>query len=355
MERLTRTAAARRLRAVSVLAALLVSASVSARAEPATPRYVTVQERSVPQTLPAYGQVEPVATVRLRAVEAGTLSGLHMVPGSAVRAGEVVARIAGPRMRVLLIAREQQAQAAQAREAAAAKALATELRQFDAQLATRQAVDVARAALAAAHAAARTADAALQEARSLRTVRAPVAGTILAVQAANGEQIGAGEAIATLQPAGRLWLRAQIYGTDAARLHVGMTGQFTPSGDGAAANVKVVAIAPALAADGGVRIGLLPTTAQPWWVNGQWGSLLLDGPARRVVRVPTQALILDRGHWWVLVHTTAGDQPRQVVPGPAQGWWTAIASGLSAGQQVVVTDAFLDYHRGIAAHYTPPD
>ncbi|OIQ91959.1 hypothetical protein GALL_260950 [mine drainage metagenome] len=186
-------------------------------------------------------------------------------------------------------------------------------------------------------------------------MRAPVAGTILAVQAANGEQIGAGEAIATLQPAGRLWLRAQIYGTDAARLHVGMTGQFTPSGGGGAANVKVVAIAPALAADGGVRIGLLPTTAQPWWVNGQWGSLLLDGPARRVVRVPTQALILDRGHWWVLVHTAAGDQPRQVVPGPAQGWWTAIASGLSAGQQVVVTDAFLDYHRGIAAHYTPPD
>ena len=342
---------------MSALAAALVLAGISLRACAGAEPYVAAHELSVPQTLQAYGQVEPIATVQLRTVDAGTLSGLRIVAGSAVKAGEVLARIAGPRMRALLVAREQQLLAARARESATEKAMAIELRQFDAQLSTQQALDAARASQASAHAAVRTAEAALQEARSLQTVRAPASGSILSVQAADGEQLGAGQAIATLQPAGRLWVRAAVYGADAQRLHVGMTGLFKPTGEGAAVAVRVAAISPALAADGGTRIGLLSTTAKPpaWWINGQWGSLVLEGPAQRMVLVPTQALILDRGRWWVLVHTQAGEQPRQVVPGPAQGWWTAIASGLSAGQQVVVTDAFLDYHRGIASHYTPPD
>ena len=357
MERLTQQRHAPGRHAVSALAVALLLAGVSVCACAGAETYVVAHEQSVPHTVEAYGQVEPISTVQLRAVDAGTLSGLHIIAGSAVRAGEVVARIEGPRMRALLVAREQQLQAARARESAARKGLAIALRQFHAQLSTQQALDAARAELASAHAAVLTADAALQEARSLQTVRAPVGGRILSVQAANGEQLGASQAIATLQPAGMLWIRAAVYGADAARLRVGMTGRFEPSGGGAAVAVKVTAISPALAADGGTRIGLVPSTANPplWWVNGRWGSLVLEGPTRRMVLVPTQALILDRGHWWVLVHTAAGDQPRQVVPGPARGWWTAIASGLSAGQQVVATDAFLDYHRGIASHYTPPD
>ena len=357
MERLTHKRHPRGLRAVSALAAALVLAGVSVHAWAGAEPYVAAQEQSVPQTLQAYGQVEPIATVQLRAADAGTLGGLRIVAGSAVKAGEVLARIAGPRMRALLVAREQQLLAARARESAAGNALAIELRQFDAQLSTQQALDAARANQASAHAAVRTAGAALQETRSLQTVRAPTSGSILSVQAADGEQLGTGQAIATLQPAGRLWVRAAVYGTDAQRLHVGMTGLFKPSGEGPAVAVRVAAISPALAADGGTRIGLLPTTPKPpaWWINGQWGSLVLEGPVERMVLVPTKALILDRGRWWVLVHTPAGEQPRQVVPGPARGWWTAIASGLSAGQQVVVTDALLDYHRGIASHYTPPD
>lgn len=357
LERLSLCSRARGLGTASALLAALALAGLPARADAAGEPYVTVHAQAVSRRLAAYGQVEPISTVQLRAGDAGTLRGLHILAGSAVRAGEVLARIVGPRMRALLIAREQQLRAARARESAAGKALAIELRQFHAQLATQQALDAARAERASAHAAVRTAEAALQEVRSLQAVHAPVDGAVLSVQAANGEQLGAGQAIATLQPAGRLWIRARVYGADAARLRVGMTGHFKPSGGGAAVTVEVTAISPALGADGGTRIGLVPATPKPppWWVNGQWGSLVLEGPTRRMMLVPTQALILDRGHWWVLVHTAAGDQPRQVLPGPAQGWWTAISSGLSDGQQVVVTDAFLDYHRGIASHYTPPD
>lgn len=317
----------------------------------------TVYARSVARTLSAYAQVEPTAIVRVRAVDPGTLNGPRVVPGSVVTAGEVLARIGGPRMRTLLIAREQSLHSALAREEAARRALEIVRGQFAAQLATRQGIDAAQSELAAARAAAQTANARLREVQDLQTVRAPTAGTVIAVQAANGEQTAAGETLLTLQPAGKLWVRATYYGTDAALLRVGTTGRFQPSGDGAAIPVKVEAVASSVAPDGGRSVGLVATASvsPAWWVNGQWGTVTLEGPSRQMVAVPTSALILDRGRWWVLVHTPQGDKPQEVVPGPAQGWQTSIASGLQPGQQVVVTDAFLQYHRGIARSYTPPD
>ncbi|OIQ74761.1 hypothetical protein GALL_435820 [mine drainage metagenome] len=136
-----------------------------------------------------------------------------------------------------------------------------------------------------------------------------------------------------------------------------MHGRFQPAQGVGAIAVKVAAIGPAVAADGGVPIGLLPAGggAPPRWISGQWGRLTVSEPTRPMVMVPTSALILDRGRWWVLLHTPRGDTPQAVVPGPARGWQTAIDAGLRPGQQVVVTDAFLEFHRGIARAYTPPD
>ena len=350
----------RRRTAVSLLLAFCMLGAVGARARAADAQssaVVTVHAQAVTHTLSAYGQVEPIAIIRVRAVGLGTLSGLRVVPGSGVTAGEVLAQIGGPRMRTLLTAREQTLRSAQAREVAASHALEIVRRQFAAQLATRQAVDAAQSDLAAARAAAQTADAQLREVRDLQTVRAPAAGTVIDVQAANGEQTTAAQALLTLQPAGRLWIRAAYYGADAALLHVGMTGRFQPSDDGEPIPVKVAAVSSGLATDGGLRVGLVATSpvSPAWWGSGQWGTVTLEGPSRRMVAVPTTALLLDRGNWWVLVHTPQGDKPRQVVPGPTQGWQTWLTSGLHVGEQVVVQDAFLEYHRGIAQSYQPPD
>ncbi|MDE2396345.1 MAG: efflux RND transporter periplasmic adaptor subunit [Burkholderiales bacterium] len=351
---------ARSRRAAAALLALacLIGAAGRAEAADATAApYVTVQAQAVTQALQAYGQVEPMAVVQVRAAAAGRLSGLRVVPGSVVKAGEVLARLGGPRMQALAVEREQALRSATAREQAALRAVQILRRQLAGQLATRQAVDAAQAESAAAAAAVRSAQAQWQEVRSLQTLQAPAAATVLAVQAADGEEMAPGQALVTLQPAGRLWVRASYYGADAALLHPGLTGRFQPAGSGPAVAVKVATVSSAISADGGLRVGLLPAdpAAASGWINGQWGRITLDGSTTRRVMVPTQSLILDRGQWWVLLHTPAGDRPQQVVPGPAQGWQTAIVSGLAPGQQVVAVDAFLEYHRGIAAHYTPPD
>jgi RND family efflux transporter MFP subunit len=315
---------------------------------------IAARQQTFPIPLSAYGQVEPTSLVDVGIVDSGTVSDLHVLPGSTVSAGQVLAKLSGPRMRTLLTQRETALQSAQARLDAAENALATARNQLALHLATRQAVDTAASELAAARANAQTARAQVTEVHDSEAIKAPVAGSVVAVQAANGEQAHAGQVLLTIQPQGPLWVRAKYYGDDASTLRVGMTGRFAPAGGGAPIPVKIATIAPAVGADGGLQVGLSATSATHW-ISGQWGTVTLDGPSTQFVMVPTSALILDRGEWWVLVHTASGDQPRRVVPGPARGWQTGIVSGLQPGEQVIAQDAYLEYHRGIAQNYQPPD
>ncbi len=337
---------------------LCLSAAGAARAaDPSRPAVVTVQPEAFSPQLSAYGQIVPTATVKVRVVDAGVLRDLRVLPGSVVSAGEVLARLGGTRMQSLLTQRETSARSAQARLDTARRALAIARRQLAAQLSTRQAVDAAASELAAAQAARQNAQAQLNEVRDLAVFKAPMAGAVVSVQAANAEEVMPGQTILTLQPAGKLWIRAEYFGVAAGAVHVGMSGRFEPAGGGGAVQVKVTTVGASLDADGGTQVGLSPaqTTDAAHWMSGQWGTVTLDGAPQAMLAVPTAALILDRGNWWVMVRTAHADQPRQVVPGPTRGWQTWIASGLRPGEQVVAQDAFLEYHRGIAHAYQPPD
>lgn len=345
-----------------MIAALLAFFFLCGTAEAATPSggasadVVTVRSGEAPQVLRAYGQIRPRALIQVRVIEPGTLAGLHVVPGDAVTAGEVLAVDEGPRVRALLTARDAELRSAQARVAEATEALEVARRQRAAWLGTQRAVAAARRDLAAARAALDVARARRREAAALRTIRAPVAGTVTAVVAANGQQTTPGERLLTLLPTGALWVLATYYGADAGQLRVGMPGRFRTAG-GDAVPVKIAAIVPTVADNGGQAVGLVLASAPAprGWRDGEWGSVRIEEPARRMVSVPTRALILDHGAWWVLVHTPHGDLPQEVVPGPARGWQTWIVSGLRAGQQVVAQDAFLKFHQGIAQSYQPPD
>ncbi|MBW4049548.1 MAG: efflux RND transporter periplasmic adaptor subunit [Proteobacteria bacterium] len=356
----TREPHGRRLAVALLLAACCIFGAESTQALAAAADQAdlaTARAQTLTQHLSAYGQVEPISLVQVRVVEPGTVGGLDVVPGSVVRAGQVLARLGGPRMQALLTAREQSLRSSKAREEGASRALDIARRQYADQLATQQMLDAAQSEVAVARAAVQTADAQFREAQNLRTVRAPVGGKVIDLRAADGEQATAGETLLALQPEGKLWVRAEYYGSDAALLHVGMQGRYQPVAGGRQIAVRLTAIFPALTPDGGLRVGFMATSpiASAAWMAGEWGTLSIAGPPRHMVAVPTSALILDRGRWWVLVHTSQGDKPQQVVPGPAHGWETAIASGVLPGQKVVVTDAFLRYHRGIARSYTPPD
>jgi cobalt-zinc-cadmium efflux system membrane fusion protein len=281
-----------------------------------------------------------------------------------VKAGEILAALDGPEILSLLVDREGAVRSAQAQLNAAERTLAIERRKLSVQMSTQQAVAAEQSAAAAATAAFSAAQAQLRVAQDMRTLRAPSAGTVLAVNAADGEHVTGGQTILTLEAANRLWLAAVYYGADAAAIRVGMGGKFEPASGGAAVPVTVAAVSAALAPDGGESVGLVPMDHPPTaadravaapWSNGQRGTVTIQGATRSLVAVPTRALILDQARWWVLVLTPKGLRSQPVVPGPSSGWDTFIERGLSPGQQVVVQNAYLEYHRGIAQRYTPPD
>jgi cobalt-zinc-cadmium efflux system membrane fusion protein len=127
--------------------------------------------------------------------------------------------------------------------------------------------------------------------------------------------------------------------------------------------VRVRSVSRALEPDGGEAVWLVPASSARRgsaaragsWRSGEWGTVTLLGASRPMVPVPTRALILDRARWWVLVRTPRGFRRQIVVPGPTRGWNTFIERGLEPGDRVIVENAYLEFHRGIAERYTPPD
>jgi RND family efflux transporter MFP subunit len=322
---------------------------------------VTVREQPVAAEYAAYAQVRPIAVVPVPAMQAGTVTAMRVGPGAAVTAGEPLAILSGPEIQAALISRQGAVRSAAMRLTAATRALEAERRKLTGQLSTRQSVAAAQSSAAAAAAALQSARAQLRLARQLLTLRAPSAGTVLVVSAGSGQRVMAGQAVLTLQPRGSLWLEASYYGQDAASIRVGMRGRFEPVSGTDAVHVRVASVFAGLAPDGGEKVGLVATgagvgasLAAPW-LNGEWGSVTISGPVQRRVAVPTAALIIDQAKWWVLVRTPSGDRRRPVVPGPTRGWMTYIEKGLEPGEQVVVQNAYLAFHRDIARRYTPPD
>ncbi|MGH7996869.1 MAG: hypothetical protein ACREFX_11005, partial [Opitutaceae bacterium] len=115
------------------------------------------------------------------------------------------------------------------------------------------------------------------------------------------------------------------------------------------------AVFASIAPDGAESVGLAATAASELWRVGESGMVVLRGPTRPLIVVPTSALILDRGQWWVLVQAGRGTRRQPVVPGPVRGWQTFIENGLNVGDQVLVENAYLEFHLGISRHYQPPD
>jgi RND family efflux transporter MFP subunit len=315
--------------------------------------FVTVQAETVTNQFEAYAQVEPVAALPLRAVEAGQVLKFEAFPGMAVRAGQKLAELGGPEIQALLAQDEAAANGARTNLLAAQKSLAIERQQLSLHLATRQMLLQAEGAAAQAQAADDAAQAQLRALRETITLKAPTAGTVLAVNVADGERVSAGDTILTLQPADKLWLKASFYGAEVAAIHDGMNGEFSPA-SGEPIPVKVVTVFGALTPDGGEGVGMVAARSPTNWLNGEFGMVTLNGAQRSLPVIPTRALILDHGQWWVLVRTEKGEQRQAVMPGPARGWQAFIESGLKPGEHVVVENAYLEFHRNISKTYQPP-
>jgi len=332
----------------------LIALTALADASAAKSPYYVVHSRAVATHVEAYAQVQPIALVPIKAPASGIVSALSALPGASVGAGEKVASLAGADVDAARARAEAAVKSATARLAAAEKTLEVLRSQLASHLSTQEQVAQAQAEVAAATGAVATGKAELQTAQLAASIEAPVAGTIVALNAATGERVAAGDTLLTIQPTNRVWVTAVFYGVDAAAVHLGDKGTFKPT-SGKSFAVEAVSVAPTSGGAGDVTVGFRAVQPNPGWRTGEFGQVVLEGPEESFVAVPTTALILDQGKWWVLVHTPQGDKPTEVVPGPSRNWQTFLRAGIASGTEIVAQNAYLEYHRQIASRYQPPD
>ncbi|MGC9199504.1 MAG: efflux RND transporter periplasmic adaptor subunit [Acidobacteriaceae bacterium] len=334
---------------------LLIAVARPAAGQAPDADLVTVQLRSVTPHVDAYAQVQPISVLPVNAAEAGVVAGLRVLPGMHVRAGQELAHLNGPSINALLLQSEADLRSAQKQLTTSQNSLAVQRELLPSHLTTRDALHQAEASLAQAQTAFDNAQARLIAARQMQIVSAPTDAIVLALNTADGTLVNPGQPIVTLQPSRSLWITAAFYGVDRAAIHLGMTGSFSPADGTEAVPVRVCAVFAAITAGGGESIAMLPQRPGTHWLGGEAGTVTLDAPQRNLPVIPTRALILNQGKWWVMVHTAHGDHPQAVVPGSVQGWDTAIEHGLAAGTKVVVNNAYLLFHSTIAEHYQIPD
>lgn len=322
--------------------------AASAHATPVTlpARAVTYQPE-----LHAWARVEATAPLTLRMPLAGRVDRLSAIPGQEVTAGTPLVQLGGPRLAGERTAARARAAAA-AQELAATQQNAASLARTYPALVNRRTLNAAHAAVAAAQGRLTEAVAAQRALRAQTTLVSPLPAAVEKIEAVPGADLPAGAPLLTLLPHGRVWLRAELF--SAAPLAAGSVARFVPAA-GRAVTVLLADELPARAANGARVLNFVPLAHGAPWQVGEAGKLIIDEKPRGAVAVPAGALILDAGHWYVLVERAGSLAPHAVTPGPTRDAETLILQGLQPGTPVVVRQAYALYHRDFAAHYTPPD
>jgi multidrug efflux pump subunit AcrA (membrane-fusion protein) len=280
-----------------------------------------------------------------------------------VPAGTVVGQLTGPYFRALWQQQKARVQQTMANETSAARLVQIEKKTLKDQISTQQTLVSAKQNLALAQAQRCIAQASLNALAQEAVLRAPTTGIVTHIEQGSGSFVQTGTAIAEITPTSQWLLQAQFFPTQSApmalnQIKPGQQGWFLPLDSHHKIAVRVVSILPK-----DVRNGALPVILEPLaplavtdnWLIGQTGQVHLVGAQFSAVSVPTRALILDQGQWWVLVKTPAGWQRQKVRIGVSTGENTAIIAGLRAGTVVLVEQAYLEFHRDFATRYQQPD
>ncbi|HQU15937.1 MAG: hypothetical protein B7Z66_07690 [Chromatiales bacterium 21-64-14] len=312
--------------------------------------WVPVQQRTLTTQYRAYAQIQPIGSLTVHALLDGTLSGFHLVPGTAVRNGQLLARLTGPGF----AAARSAVAGVHSELVLAQKRLASVRRTYPA-LSSRNELAAAQVKVNEARQQLQAARARLVYLESGAVIRAPGAGRVIETFVVDGEQVARGAPLLRLQAQGGLWIKGVFYGADAAALTPGMHGTFTPADGGTSFLVTVRSVLDPVRPDGGRAVGCEPDRKSAGWVNGQAGTLVLDGAPQRWLLVPTGALIMRAGTWWVLAHDAQGERRVQVTPGPESGAWTAVRGDLRVGAPVAVNGAYGRFHRDFSHHFQNPD
>ena len=337
---------------ISLTFSLLGCVQVRADTLPVT---FTVSDRPLQQQITAFAQVTPQHLYQVTSSLAGRVANFSIKPGESVRRGESIADLTGAGVTEQAQVAADAVKQAQVDVASANTLLKLVQQQQRQTLATRQDVLKARSSLSEAKARLEIAESRQQALISETRLLSPASGKVISVAATDGDYVSAGQSLLKILPTNELWLSARIFGQDGQQLQPGLPGVFHPNLGGEAIPVSVATTAPGSGAGGTWQVYLLPKIQSPAWFAGEAGKLVLHGPAFELPAIPSAALIMDQGKWWVMVASEQGERPVHVVPASSRHGWTWLKQGLSVGQKVLVRNAYQRFHQNFARQYANPD
>jgi RND family efflux transporter MFP subunit len=303
-------------------------AAVPSGPPPAVVQVVTAEARLLPRTLSAVGSLESPKAASIAAEIPGTVVSLDVPEGQRVAIGHVLARLDDAAARAALTVAEARRQNARDR-------LARQEPLHAQGVASKQALDDARAEL-------RGAEGAFQEARTLldkHTIRTPYAGEVGLRQVNVGQYVSAGQPIVEITITEGLELRFALPQQDLARVAVGQPVHGVVGRCDARFEAKVSAVDPRV--DPSTRMfGVQAAVA-----NGT--AALHPGMAVRLrllveevpdaVLLPQEAVVRQGTRYVVYALDEQGRaQPRPVELGDFFVDGVHVANGVAPGERVVV-------------------
>jgi len=322
----------------------------------ASPLRARLEVRAVAETplrrpIPVPGEIEadPARLVRIVPPLPGRIARLHVALGDAVRAGDALLTLDSAE---LSAARGEAGKARAAREQARLE-LERQRALLDAEIAARKDFEQARLAYAQASSDADTAAARLAQlgagggAPSQRqyTMRAPLAGRVIALDAAPGGYWNDTAApLMTVADLSTVYLAANVPEKDIGAVFAGQPAQIALNAyPGAAVTGQVRYVGEILDADTRtVKVRVAIDNREGRYRPGMYATVVLAGAAHPALLVPPAALLQGGLETRVLVETAPFRfAPRVVATGAQAGGMVEILSGLEAGERIVVKNGVL--------------
>ncbi len=309
-------------------------------------RTAPVQRRPVARPLRLVGKVSADETLErtITARFGGRLDRLHVdATGEIVRAGDPLADIYSPQLYAAQTELRTAAAAAADDPSAAAtlEAAAGRLRLLG--LDQRQ-IDAIRAGRAAAE---------------HLTVTAPLGGVVIRRVATAGAYVKTGDELYAIADLSRVWVRLHAFEADVPWLRTGQpVALATRAWPGRAFAGTIAFIDPVLDqktrsvevrvavdnADGALKPGMLASGVVEAGLDARGRAVAPGAAAADPLVIPATAPLLTGTRAVVYVKLPDRDEPvfqgRQIDLGPRAGDWYVVASGLEAGEEVVVEGAF---------------
>ena len=184
--------------------------------------------------------------------------------------------------------------------------------------------------------------------RAAFQVRSPLAGTLVAIHISSGQSVEDGELLFTVVDLSRVWLHADVFEPDIARVETATRASFRVDGYD-----KPIAIAPP---DGRkVTIGQLVdektrtvpiifelTNPEQRLRIGSFATVWIEtGEPSRVLAIPETAIVDDAGRKVAYVQAEGESFERRIVSlGIRSGGWVQVLGGITKGEHVVTRGAY---------------